>query len=455
MAPRFSVVIPTRERADTLRWSLQTCLDQDFDDFEVVVCDNHSSPATREAVEEAASPRVRYVRAPRPLAMSANWELAVGSARGEYLTVLGDDDGLLPFALREADALIHRHNALAVQWHRGMYTWPTLAVSAEANLLRLPLYRSVRQCDSVAEIATVGAFAANWDGLPMLYNSFIHRGVIERHRERAGRVFLNAYPDVYSGFGLGYLAGSYLSVGTPLGLAGLSRRSNGMATLIVNAQNPIAEEFFRLNRADGYGPHPTVPDLPLWPVPPADSFQFAKDLLFPEDGRLVIDRRKLARSCMEMLPLTDPDARARARRVIRDSLADQPGLQEWFDAEVPDPPPFQPNLFGSIRLGFDGDWLSLRTDALGVRNISDAVKLVAGLLGNPAGGIEYNLPPRHELTAQSRAYEADLEQARRDRAALEERLRDTERQAALRYVPRRVARKFVGLFDSLCRRGSA
>ena len=63
--PRFSVLIPTRERADTLYHALRTCLDQDFDSFEVVVSDNCSSPATREVVERLASPRLKYVRSPQ------------------------------------------------------------------------------------------------------------------------------------------------------------------------------------------------------------------------------------------------------------------------------------------------------------------------------------------------------------------------------------------------------
>ena len=29
--------------------------------------------------------------------MSANWERAVAETRGEYVTVLGDDDGLMPY----------------------------------------------------------------------------------------------------------------------------------------------------------------------------------------------------------------------------------------------------------------------------------------------------------------------------------------------------------------------
>ena len=66
----FSVVIPTRERAETLRYCLRTCLDQEFDDYEVIVSDNHSSPATRAVVDEAGSAKVRYFRTPAPLAMS-------------------------------------------------------------------------------------------------------------------------------------------------------------------------------------------------------------------------------------------------------------------------------------------------------------------------------------------------------------------------------------------------
>ena len=41
---KFSVVIPTRERAETLQHCLRTCLVQNFDDYEVVVSDNGSSP---------------------------------------------------------------------------------------------------------------------------------------------------------------------------------------------------------------------------------------------------------------------------------------------------------------------------------------------------------------------------------------------------------------------------
>src|SRR3954447_12576532 len=149
-SPRFSVVIPTREGAHTLKYTLQTCLRQDFDDYEVVVCDNYSSPATRELVEGLASPRIKYIRSEKPLSMSSNWELAVAHAAGEYVTVLGDDDGLLPHALNLLDRLLRELKAPVMRWDAAFYLWPSIALPGEANYLRIPLGRRLRSLDGRA-----------------------------------------------------------------------------------------------------------------------------------------------------------------------------------------------------------------------------------------------------------------------------------------------------------------
>jgi len=51
--PKFSIVIPTRNRAYTLYYTLKTCLNQyDFDDYEIVVSDNCSEDNTAEMIKE-------------------------------------------------------------------------------------------------------------------------------------------------------------------------------------------------------------------------------------------------------------------------------------------------------------------------------------------------------------------------------------------------------------------
>ena len=57
MAPMFSIVMPTRSRARTLRWALQTAVNQDFEDYEIVVVDNHSTDDTAEVARTVGGQR--------------------------------------------------------------------------------------------------------------------------------------------------------------------------------------------------------------------------------------------------------------------------------------------------------------------------------------------------------------------------------------------------------------
>jgi glycosyltransferase involved in cell wall biosynthesis len=41
--PFFSIVMPTRDRAHLLKFALQSALSQTFDDYEILVSDNHST----------------------------------------------------------------------------------------------------------------------------------------------------------------------------------------------------------------------------------------------------------------------------------------------------------------------------------------------------------------------------------------------------------------------------
>ncbi|MFE5485892.1 glycosyltransferase [Streptomyces sp. NPDC056527] len=89
--PRTTVVVATRERADRLARALDSLLDQDHPDHELLVVDN--APTTRETEELVTrkyADRVRYVREDTPgLAVAHNTGLA--HARGEIVAFTDDD----------------------------------------------------------------------------------------------------------------------------------------------------------------------------------------------------------------------------------------------------------------------------------------------------------------------------------------------------------------------------
>ncbi len=91
--PEVSVVVPTRDRPESLRRSLDAILDSSYpsDRFEVVVADNAPTDSrTRDLVEQAYEGRVAYVLAPRPGSASARNDGAA-RASGELVAFTDDD----------------------------------------------------------------------------------------------------------------------------------------------------------------------------------------------------------------------------------------------------------------------------------------------------------------------------------------------------------------------------
>src|SRR5579864_6108710 len=118
-SPLFSIIIPTRNRASLLQYALLSAARQDFDDYEIIVSDNHSEDATPEVVHRFGEGRVRYARANRALSMPDSWEFALSHARGEYVTYLCDDDAIRPLLLQKLADTLSREETDIVSWPFG------------------------------------------------------------------------------------------------------------------------------------------------------------------------------------------------------------------------------------------------------------------------------------------------------------------------------------------------
>ena len=394
--PRFSVVIPTRGNAHTLPFTLQTCIAQSFTDCEFLVSDNSGGDTVRETLARFDDSRLRYVRTPKLLALTDSWEYAVSHALGEYVTVLGGDDGLLLHALREIDAILRRIRAPLLRWESISYTWPDLPPTRHAisNELLLPLkmidgYHPIHQLDARPMILAAANAEVSYSQLPMIYCSAVHQGLLERLRARTGRVFRSQCPDVYSAFALAYLAGSYHSCSAPMSISGLSGASNGVAELYLGGRSPITEEFRRLNAGAGHDPHPQVPDLPLMSAKVADSFMRVKEALFPTDAALTLNRQALLARCLADLQGCSEFELAAAASAIRKAIGDDPALLAWVETRWREARPAAQTRPVGRRYG--GSYVRFDVADLGVRDVYGAAQLCERLLGYEADGVNAHL----------------------------------------------------------------
>lgn len=92
--PTVSIGMPIYNGQRYLREALDSLLEQDYSDFELILSDNASTDKTREICEEFAArdKRVRYYRQSSNCGVFANTEFLINSAVGRYYMLVGDDD---------------------------------------------------------------------------------------------------------------------------------------------------------------------------------------------------------------------------------------------------------------------------------------------------------------------------------------------------------------------------
>ena len=376
---RFSLVIPTLRRAETLEYALATLLAQPDDDIQIVVQNNGADPATRDVVERAADPRVEHFSTPDTVPMAENWERALGNADGEYVTFIGDDDGLLPDACRVARAVLDDVETDVLSWEPFSYFWPSYWDERRSNTLlaRVSNGFRVRAVASLPLLRRCLAFQAHYSKLPMVYNSFVSRSLIERARARHGRYFVGGLPDVTSGVMNATYSDTFLKSDRTLSIAGLSGQSIGT----------------RLWRADGGSPSEIAREVPrlaghsasrtpsLEETIAAELELLAREVV-GERHDVTFDERGAVRSLAASIN-ESPSRYEETRAVI---LARMRSLG-MGDDDVYIPPPLErppiPEL-GTHELGGGETLHVVDGEKLGLESVADAARAAMQLVAPPA-----------------------------------------------------------------------
>jgi hypothetical protein len=290
--PRFSVVVPTRDRPDLLAFCLQSLAAQTFADVEVVIADNPTTAPARSVFDRFAGPGWRYIRPDVPVAMHDNFERAVDATTGDYVAVVIDKTLLHPSALAVADRALRAEPADIVTWRNEGFA----PVNEVRNLARgrfqpIATPRAPALYDPTADLAVRFANASrrgsdrvHYVRGKIVFGAF-SRLLLERIRERTGRVFHPLAPDYTSMVPACVLAEGALDVGRPLLVSYSSVRSNGRRVATDPAQGrrfieaadpaliealPIPGLFTSVHNIVAYDLASSAARLPAGSTPPLD-----------------------------------------------------------------------------------------------------------------------------------------------------------------------------------------
>lgn len=107
--PRFTVAIPTFNRAHYLPETLACLARQTYHDFEIVISDNASTDNTEEVVSQLKDSRIRYYRQPALLCVGDNFGACADLAQTDWIIFHQDDDLLNPCFLERCARAVDAH----------------------------------------------------------------------------------------------------------------------------------------------------------------------------------------------------------------------------------------------------------------------------------------------------------------------------------------------------------
>ena len=119
---KVSIVIPTYNRETIIRETLDSAINQEFGDFEIVVVDNCSTDGTYDILKEYQEKykNMRIYQNEENIGPVRNWKKAIELARGEYVKILWSDDQIDRKFLKETVPILETDKSIGFVYTKVM-----------------------------------------------------------------------------------------------------------------------------------------------------------------------------------------------------------------------------------------------------------------------------------------------------------------------------------------------
>lgn len=250
----FSLVIPARNNADTLKYTLKTCLNQRYEgDYEIIISDNSDGDNSEiyNLYCELNNPNLKYFKAPHNLPLAKSFEFAFLQAKGEFMFSIGADDAVFPWTLQVlSEVLLQLPHDEVIAWDRGFYVWPEFSKEQENQFIIPNYYRKKDiniqriKCNELLE--DVIYHPENMYVMPLLYiNSGFRRSYLKTLLNKTGALWDGLSQDIHMGIVNLIVNDNIPIVNYPLTIAAMSSKSIGATSRATSESNEEYTKFIK------------------------------------------------------------------------------------------------------------------------------------------------------------------------------------------------------------------
>ncbi|KIY20669.1 glycosyltransferase family 2 protein [Mesobacillus subterraneus] len=229
----LSVVIPTKNREKYASATVEQILNINDDRIQVVIQDNSDTrKLSNLLIKHDNNKRLKYNYTEGTISFVDNFNLAVSQADGEYLCIIGDDDGILPQII-DVVLWAKKNNVDAIKpGLNAVYFWPNseaLRGKKDDGYLSInQITTKAKICDPYYEVVKLlKQGGQNYLSLDMvkLYHGIVRRGCLQQIRETTGKYFGGLSPDIYISVALSLTVNKLVEIDFPLTISGICNKS--------------------------------------------------------------------------------------------------------------------------------------------------------------------------------------------------------------------------------------
>lgn len=257
---KYSILIPSSNGGKYLYYAVKSVLNNKYNDCELIVSLNNTTDRSDLEIRKIKDKRLKIIKTPKYFSMVKHYEWIIKKARGDWISIIGDDDGVVNNFFTKVDYILDKfknYELHAISSSRAYYYWEGTEHIYGKTVVRYLESEKMKIKNSKIELfKTLFGFSA-YQNLPLLYTSgIVKKKILDEIKSKSKKRFYNEpNPDIYSALAITSYTKNFLRVEKPLFWIGTSAKSNA-----VNLINELSQKrldikhniFLNHSKKDGY-----------------------------------------------------------------------------------------------------------------------------------------------------------------------------------------------------------
>ena len=226
----LSIVIPTKNRQEYCIKTVEQIRSLNLLNTEIIIQDNSDDNKLKDYLDNRTDIKYNYHKG--IISFVDNFSEAISFCTGEYVCMIGDDDGILPNIIdvikyakkNEYDAIIPGLNSV--------YVWPSkksFIKNGENGYLCLTYIKN-RMYEANIKKALKSLLSQGGQGyqqleLPRLYHGVVKKDILDKIKAESGIYFGGLTPDIYMSVALSFYCKKALCLEYPVTISGICNKS--------------------------------------------------------------------------------------------------------------------------------------------------------------------------------------------------------------------------------------